>query len=217
MRATLAAICKAPVAGRVKTRLCPPCSPEEAAELATELLRDTFAALRATPARRRVAVLDGAPGTWLGPGIEVVSQRGGGLDERLAGLCEDLPGGPLVIVGMDTPQLDSRLLGAAAEALEHAPAAIGAAADGGYWCLALRAPDAALLRGVPMSAPHTADAQRARLRAAGLPPAELPALDDVDDIASARRAAAAAPDSRFAARLRALGLVEPAVATAGTS
>ena len=67
---TLAVIAKAPVAGRVKTRLCPPCTPEEAAALAEAALRDTLAAMAAAAPRaawrRRVVVLDGAPGAWLG-------------------------------------------------------------------------------------------------------------------------------------------------------
>lgn len=57
----LAVIAKAPVAGRVKTRLCPPCTPQQAAALAGAALQDTLAAVAATPAHRRVLVLDGEP------------------------------------------------------------------------------------------------------------------------------------------------------------
>ena len=105
----LAVICKSPVPGRVKTRLTPPCTPAEAAALAEAALRDTFAAVRATHAVRRIAVLDGAPGPWLGPGIEVVPQGPGGLDARLAAGFAAV-GGPLFLVGMDTPQLTPALL-----------------------------------------------------------------------------------------------------------
>ena len=49
-------------------------------------------------------VLDGPVGDWLAPGIEVVAQRGGGLDERLAHAFADV-GGPALLVGMDTPQV----------------------------------------------------------------------------------------------------------------
>ena len=80
----LLVIAKEPVAGRVKTRLCPPFSPAEAAELAAASLADTLETLLALPARRRVLVLDGRPGDWVPPGFEVVPQSGGGLDERLA-------------------------------------------------------------------------------------------------------------------------------------
>ncbi|MYV54803.1 glycosyltransferase, partial [Streptomyces sp. SID3212] len=56
---------KAPVPGRVKTRLTPPFRPEEAAALAEAALCDTLDAVLAAPVRRRVLVLDGAPGAWL--------------------------------------------------------------------------------------------------------------------------------------------------------
>ena len=41
---TVIVLAKAPVAGRVKTRLCPPCTPAEAATLAEAALADTLAA-----------------------------------------------------------------------------------------------------------------------------------------------------------------------------
>ena len=97
-------IAKAPVPGRSKTRLCPPCTPEQAARVAEAALGDTLAAVLATPGIRPVLALDGAPGPWLPPGFDVVPQRGVGLDERLACAFEDA-GGASFLVGMDTPQL----------------------------------------------------------------------------------------------------------------
>ena len=83
-------IAKEPVAGRVKTRLCPPCTPEQAARLARAALEDTLAACdRAAGGARRVLVLDGRPGAWLPPGWDVLPQRGGDLAERLAAAFED--------------------------------------------------------------------------------------------------------------------------------
>jgi glycosyltransferase A (GT-A) superfamily protein (DUF2064 family) len=116
----LAVIAKAPVAGRVKTRLCPPCTPVEAAALAEAAIADTLAAVRATHAARRVLILDGEPGAWVGDGIDVIPQRGAGLDERLAGAFEDI-GEPTFLVGMDTPQVTPALLAGGMRALEHTP------------------------------------------------------------------------------------------------
>ena len=198
MTGTLAVIAKAPVPGRVKTRLCPPCTPAQAAALAEAALRDTLAAVATTPAVRRAVVLDGDPGPWLPAGFDVVPQRGDGLDERLTCAFEDL-GAPTVIVGMDTPQLTPRLLARALAALERADAVLGPALDGGYWAIGLRRPDARALRGVPMSAPDTGARQRGRLRELGLAVAELPTLRDVDAIEDARAVAAIAPWTRFAA------------------
>lgn len=81
---TLLVIAKSPAPGRVKTRLTPPCTPEQAAALAEAALADTLATLGRVPAGRRLLVLDGEAGSWLPPGWQVVPQRGGGLDVRLA-------------------------------------------------------------------------------------------------------------------------------------
>ncbi|MFE2637982.1 DUF2064 domain-containing protein [Streptomyces scopuliridis] len=199
---TLLVLAKAPVAGRVKTRLTPPFRPEEAALLAEAALCDTLAAVLAAPVRRRVLVLDGAPGEWLPAGIEVIPQSGGGLDERLAaafGLCT----GPAVLVGMDTPQLTPELLAPALapDAWQGPDAWFGPALDGGFWALGLAAPDPTLLLGVPMSVPETGAVQRARLLDAGLAVRDLPPLRDVDTARDATLVAADAPDSRFAAAL----------------
>ncbi|MEP6952752.1 MAG: DUF2064 domain-containing protein [Solirubrobacteraceae bacterium] len=206
---TLAVIAKAPVAGRVKTRLTPPCTPEQAAALAEAALRDTLDAVRATPAARRVVVLDGAPGPWLGDGFEVIPQRGAGLDERLAAAFDDI-GGPTFLVGMDTPQVTPALLLAGLRALDEAPASLGLSTDGGYWGIGFATPDAGALVGVPMSVDETGAEQHARLVGRGLSPVELPLLTDVDDIATARLVAAQAPGSHFAAALQAAGLQEDA-------
>lgn len=193
---TLAVIAKSPVAGRVKTRLCPPCTPVEAASLAEAAIADTLAAVRATDVARRVLILDGEPGSWVGDGVEIIPQRGNGLDERLAGAFEDI-GGPTFLVGMDTPQVTPQLLAQGLRALESHDATIGRAHDGGYWSIGLRRPQRGALEGVPMSRDDTGDAQVARLRDLGLSIAELPALEDVDDIDTARAVAGRAPHTAF--------------------
>ncbi|KIF77760.1 glycosyltransferase [Streptomyces sp. 150FB] len=200
---TLLVIAKAPVPGRVKTRLTPPFLPEEAALLAEAALCDTLAAVLAAPVRRRVLVLEGSPGPWLPPGIEVVPQSGGGLDERIAAafaLCS----GPAVLVGMDTPQVTAPALLAPAlapDAWDGCDAWFGPAVDGGFWALGLAEPDPALVLGVPMSVSRTGAVQRGRLVAAGLAVRNLPLVRDVDTARDAGLVAAEAPDSRFAAAL----------------
>jgi rSAM/selenodomain-associated transferase 1 len=197
----LLVIAKAPVPGRVKTRLTPPCTPGQAAALAAAALADTLAAVAGSRrARRRVLVLDGEPGPWLPRGFEVLRQRGDGLAARLAAAFRDV-GGPAFLIGMDTPQVTAGLLDTGLAALDGADAAFGPALDGGYWAIGLRRPEPAVFRDVPMSAATTAAVQRARLAQLRLATAELPALLDVDTIADARRVAAAAPATRFACAL----------------
>ncbi|MFF8261458.1 DUF2064 domain-containing protein [Streptomyces virginiae] len=194
---TLLVIAKAPLAGRVKTRLTPKFTPQQAAELARAALRDTLAAVLATPARHRVLVLDGPPGPWIPDGIEVVPQGTGGLDARLAAAFA-LADGPALLIGMDTPQVTPGLLAPGLDFTET-DAWFGPADDGGFWALGLSDPDPALLLGVPMSVAHTGEVQRRRLTDAGLAVRDLPLLCDVDTPADAERVAAAAPRTRFAA------------------
>ncbi|MGW2820090.1 TIGR04282 family arsenosugar biosynthesis glycosyltransferase [Streptomyces sp. NPDC001443] len=194
---TLLVIAKEPLPGRVKTRLTPPFTPQEAARLAEAALVDTLRTVAAAPARRRVLVLEGRPGPWLPPGFDVVPQCAGGLDERLAAAFAGCTG-PALLIGMDTPQVTPGLL--TVDFTGH-DAWFGPAEDGGFWALGLTRPDPALLRGVPMSQPTTGAVQRRRLVAAGLRVGELPRLRDVDTVHDAEAVAGAAPHSRFAAEL----------------
>jgi rSAM/selenodomain-associated transferase 1 len=201
MRPAIIVIAKAPVPGRVKTRLSPPCTPAQAARLALASLEDTLAACDAAAgAGRRVVALEGEPDGWLPSGWELVAQRGDGLAQRLAGAFADV-GGAALLVGMDTPQVTSSAIEAGLAALARADAVFAPATDGGYWAIGLREPDAAVFEAVPMSRGHTGAVQRARLAALGLRTIDLPPLLDVDDIADARTVAAEAPSSRFAATL----------------
>jgi hypothetical protein len=209
MRAQLVVIAKEPVAGRVKTRLSPAYSPQQAARLAEASLADTLTAAALVPGVRRVLALDGTPGCWLPDGFEVIPQRGHGLDQRiataLAAAYARLPV-PVVLIGMDTPQVTSVLLEAALRPLvtDDADAAFGPADDGGFWLLGLRRPDPGLVLGVPMSQPDTGAVQLARLAGAGLRVRQMPALRDVDTAADAAAVAALVPHSRFAAALRSI-------------
>jgi glycosyltransferase A (GT-A) superfamily protein (DUF2064 family) len=205
-RTTLLIIAKEPVPGRVKTRLTPRYSPEQAAELAQAALVDTLTAGLALPAHRRILVLDGRARAWLPAGYEVLPQVAGGLDARLAaafGLCD----GPALLVGMDTPQVTPALLAPAfAGTAWHAcDAWFGPAADGGFWALGLAEPRRPeLLLGVPMSTARTGELQRHRLTAAGLRVHDLPVLRDVDTPQDAAEVAGLAPDTRFARAVREL-------------
>jgi uncharacterized protein len=196
----LVVIAKAPAPGRSKTRLCPPCTPAQAAVLAEAALRDTLAAVAAAPARRHILALEGEPGRWLPPGFEVLPQCGHGLAARLAHAL-GAAGGPALVVGMDTPHVRPALLSSAAARLgePRVDAVLGPAVDGGYWTIGLRRPDPAVFDGVPMSSAHTCAAQRRRLDALRLRTATLPALRDVDTIEDAEVVAKACPGSAFAA------------------
>ncbi|WP_327147275.1 TIGR04282 family arsenosugar biosynthesis glycosyltransferase [Nocardia sp. NBC_01329] len=212
----LLVVAKAPVAGYAKTRLTPPLTPVQAARLAAAALLDTLDAVGACPvAHRAVAFTGDLAAAESGAEIaaklaefEVIAQRGPGFAVRLANAHADTArtGLPVLQIGMDTPQVSTRVLTEAARVLAAgSDALLGRATDGGWWGLGLPDPRAArLLAEVPMSTARTGDHTRAVLRANGYRVAELPAFTDVDHYADALRVAADCP-GRFAAEVAILG------------
>jgi rSAM/selenodomain-associated transferase 1 len=197
---------KAPVAGRVKTRLCPPCTPAEAAAIAEAALADTLDAVAACGAGRRIVALDGPAGEWLPPGFEVIPQVEGGLDRRLAAAWS-AAGGAGVQIGMDTPQVTPGLLDGALASLDHTSAALGLAIDGGWWAIALRRPDPRVFLGIPMSTAATGAEQHARLRTLALSVTMLPALVDLDTVADLAAVTESGSAIRTAAQARRIGML----------
>lgn len=191
---------KAPVPGLVKTRLCPPLSYDQAAALAEAALAETLDAVSRCGADRKIVALDGPAGAWLPPGFEVIRQRAGGLDQRLARAWSDA-GGPGLQIGMDTPQVTADLLDHCLEKT-FAPgmtASLGLAADGGWWALGLtRGWDVDVFTGIPMSTAATGQAQLDRLLGAGHTVASLPELRDIDHFADALCVAEMIPAGDFA-------------------
>ena len=186
-------IAKAPVAGQVKTRLCPPCTPTQAAAVAAAALADTFAAVRAIAARtgaRPLLLLDGEAQPWMPHDFDIVAQRGDGLEQRLANGFRDL--GPGVIAGMETPHVIHHLADALVW-LDRGYDAMGLAVDGGYWAIGLAAAStqraAAVFDGVPMSRSDTGLAQLRRLHRLGRSVRMLPIARDLDDIDDLRAVA----------------------------
>jgi rSAM/selenodomain-associated transferase 1 len=208
MRATdthVLVLAKAPVAGRVKTRLCPPCSTEQAAAIAEAALADTLDAVSRCNADRRVIALDGEPGLWLPSGFEMIAQSDGGLAARLAAAW-DAVGGPGLQIGMDTPQVTPDLLDHGLEQLmsPSVDAVLGPAEDGGWWSIGLRQPDRRVFAGVPMSTADTGAAQLAQLERVGLVVRTLPRLQDLDRMDDALTIAQHHPTLRTTRAVRAV-------------
>lgn len=196
-------IAKEPEPGRVKTRLCPPCSPERAAEIARASIEDTLDAATATNATRHVLLLSG--GYPQRRGWATVPQRGSGLADRLGHGFKDtaLAGAATLLIGMDTPQVTAPLLQSVASGLSNADAVLCPAVDGGWWALALREPAAgAVLASVPMSRPDTCALTREALVGNGLRVSPGPVLRDVDTMVDALAVASACPATRFAASIK---------------
>jgi uncharacterized protein len=203
----LIVVAKEPVPGRVKTRLCPPCTPDEAAALAAAALADTLDAAVGSGADRVLLALDGAPGDWCPPSVTVVAQGTGTFADRLATAWTHTSG-PALQIGMDTPQVNAADLDTAMAALaaggSGTGAVLGPACDGGWWALGLHRPEPAAFAGVPTSRPDTGARQAARLAALGLRVRWLPMHPDVDTWDDAGHVATMAPSTRFAAVVRSL-------------
>ncbi|MGW4943060.1 TIGR04282 family arsenosugar biosynthesis glycosyltransferase [Actinoplanes sp. NPDC004185] len=197
-------LAKTPVPGRVKTRLCPPWTLEQAASVAAAALDDTLETVGAG-----VLVVDGdhpAPAGWAR-----IAQRGDQLPARLANAFTDAGAGPVVLIGMDTPQVTRALLAQAAARLADADAVLGQAEDGGWWALGLRDPaHAEMLRTIPTSLADTGVRTLRALQDAGLRVSSLPVLRDVDTVADARAVAGLCPpDSQFRRVVNALDAEVP--------
>ncbi len=212
MRGSVLVMAKAPVPGQAKTRLAPVVGEDGAAKLAAAALLDTLtAAATAYPVGRRVLALTGDLGRacraaeirrevegWL-----VVQQGGQSFGARLSDghrQAHRLCGGPVVQIGMDTPQVSGPLLRRVGD-LAHASGrpVLGPAEDGGWWVLVTTHPSqAAVLTGVPMSQPDTGRLTAAALTAVGAAPQDAPTLRDVDEAGDAIAVAAEFPHTAFA-------------------
>lgn len=146
---------KSPIPGAVKTRMCPPLHPTQAASLAKALLGDTTTAASATGASVWCAVA-GPPApvaAVVDSGIRLVRQRGAGLAERLCAaqmLAFGAGARRVLLLGADCPTADTMYLTSALRALDDVDVAIGPAHDGGYVLLASSKPTPELFAGVSM-------------------------------------------------------------------
>ena len=197
---------KCPRPGEVKTRLTPPWAPEAAAELAEAMLRDTVERCRGLGAFRTVLFF--APLAERGwfesafPGVELVSQEGADLGERLAGGFARALARPgvdsVVAVGSDQPTLTPRTIEEAHGALEDgADVVLAPDAGGGYVLIGLRAPCARLFTGVRMSSDGMCAATVGLARELGLSVHLLPPGRDVDvaaDVEALARELGASPE-----------------------
>ncbi|MFP6800840.1 MAG: TIGR04282 family arsenosugar biosynthesis glycosyltransferase [Pseudomonas sp.] len=179
-------LARAPVAGRVKTRLIPALGAQGACDL-QQLLLERALQLPARGFAEPFLWLDDLPGADLQQlaqslGWTLVEQPAGDLGERMRriaalGLAES---DAVILIGNDCPALDGGYLQAACDALQEQSVVIGPAEDGGYVLLGLRCIDAALFSDMPWGTERVFDMTLQRLQQLDWCPALLPALWDVD-------------------------------------
>lgn len=184
---------KRPEPGAVKTRMCPPLSPGQAAALYTAMLDDVLATTAAAAAAARAA-------TWLAvhppdaagelakrspPGFRGVPQRGADLAERMAGAVASAAAAGferILLRGSDNPALPGEELVRGLAALDDADLAVGPDRDGGYGWIALRGPAPGLFDH-PMSTASVLADTLARAATLGLRARILAASFDLDTAA----------------------------------
>lgn len=191
VRTAVAIMAKAPEAGRVKTRLCPPLGADEAVELYRSFLLDTIGAVASlggitpavsyAPAEAREFFAAACPGFLL------VSQRGPDLGARLARTFGDLFAlgfDAALAIGADSPTLPRAFLrqGVALLGDPRVDVVLGPSEDGGYYLIGLSAPRPELFRGVAWSTARVFGETLERAEAAGLAVRCLPPWYDVDTV-----------------------------------
>ena len=180
---------KAPVAGRVKTRLCPPLDPGESAALYACMLGDTAGEVSTLPRVRRYLFLDppeSADFPWGEPfsGFERSPQRGEDLGDRMrdaAATAFRRGARRVVIVGADCPALSAGMIRRAFRELSTGAAVVfGPTVDGGFYLVGLSSPDERLFRGFRWSTAEVLRNAAARCRILSAPFSFLPPGRDVD-------------------------------------
>lgn len=174
---------KAPVPGRVKTRLIPALGAEGAAVLARQMLERTIGEALATGlATELCGDPDAAEWHEPRPGLALTAQGQGELGERLArAAARVLREDRILLIGSDCPELNRRTLLGAADSLEAHDAVIHPAHDGGYALLGLKRFDPSLFEGISWSTPVVAGQTIGRIDALGWSLRVGATLRDVDE------------------------------------
>lgn len=186
---TLIVFCRAPLAGRAKTRLIPRLGAANAAELAGAFILDALARCRAL-APAQIVIAAGAPrgaedDDFLRRaahrfGAEIIDQGSGSLGARMARALEQYRSRGAVLFGTDTPSLPARLLARSVALLRRAPVVIAPSLDGGYYLVGVRGPLPQIFRAMTWGRSDVLSETVARLRRNRTRFALGPAWYDVD-------------------------------------
>ncbi len=179
-----------PIPGQAKTRLIPALGAEGAAQLYRQLAEHTVGQARVLQRQRGITVMlwyTGAENAtmrgWLGDGLVYHPQPQGDLGDRLTAAFQTaFQEGyrAAIAIGTDCPQLDAATLEQGFLALQPYPLVLGPASDGGYYLIGLRQLVPSLFQGIAWSTASVLAQTVAQAAQAGLTPAYLPTLTDID-------------------------------------
>jgi rSAM/selenodomain-associated transferase 1 len=199
-RCALAVMAKAPRPGKVKTRLSPPLTPEQASALNICFIKDTAENIhQVTRASNSAGVVAYTPvgdeaafDGLLPPGFELLGQRGDGFGERLLYVCEDLFSrgfSAVCLIDSDSPTMPQEALLQAVESLARAGdrMVLGGSDDGGYYLIGIKRLHCRLFEQIDWSTDRVFAQTLERAGEIALETELLPTWYDVDDAATLER------------------------------
>lgn len=187
---------KAPIPGEVKTRLCPPLTPDEAATLHGSFVLDMLERTKLAVAKLQLPFhryLACAPSSELvffkimeeRQGVRLLDQVGENLGQRMHRTFVDLFAKGythVIIMGTDVPTLPLSVYQEAFTMLGRSDVVLGPALDGGYYLIGLEQPAEQLFTGVPWSTDQVLAVTQQQANALGLSVELTTAWRDVDTI-----------------------------------
>jgi len=190
LKKALIIFARRPAPGRVKTRLSPPLSPEEAARFYGCMLLDTLAKVGHLTGMAKFLCHGPDPDApaffaRTAPGMTIRPQRGNDLGERMAAAFGEIFAagyGAAAIIGSDSPDLPLSRIEEAFRLLARpgVDVVFGPTMDGGYYLVAMKKLHPALFRDVPWSSCTVLETSMAHAAAAGIEAALLPPWHDID-------------------------------------
>lgn len=187
MNACVIILTKPPQPGRVKTRLIPALGPEGAARFHRALVDITLDRVIASGLPAVVSLAGSCDGAFAAHirarGLAVEPQASGDLGDRLRFAMRGP--GRRIALGTDCPLFSPQTLQQAA--VDPHPVVIGPAMDGGYWMLAINAPQAELFHNIPWSSPETCAVTLQRAAALQLAVRKAATHHDIDTPEDLRR------------------------------
>lgn len=188
---------KAPIPGQVKTRLCPPLTPDEAATLHGSFVIDTLERTKLAAAKLKWSVdryLACAPSSTHvffkimeeRHGVKVIDQVGDDLGARMSQACESMFArgySHVVMVGTDVPTIPFDHFAQTRAQLERHDLVLGPAFDGGYYLIALKRMAPELFTGIPWSTNQVLNLTQEKASSLGLLTTLIQPWRDVDTLA----------------------------------
>jgi uncharacterized protein len=196
----LTVMAKAPRPGKVKTRLSPPLTPEQASELSIRFIRDTTENIQHVTETSNSAGLvaytpvgdEAAFDGLLPSSFRLLPQRGQGFGERMLYICEDLFAAgfsAVCILDSDSPTMPQQALLQAVEGLSRAGdrMVLGGSDDGGFYLLGVKRLHPRLFEQIDWSTDRVFNQTLERAKEIGLEAELLPNWYDVDDAGTLER------------------------------